>query len=104
MGFLEIVIIGVVALVVFGPEKLPKVLYDVGQLWRKLRRTATTVRRELEDTINAEVKADIHNSAVMQSLEENKIAVEETLSTLKEPLSDLPYSIQDSDKNAPKHD
>ena len=94
MGFFEIVVIGIIALVVFGPEKLPKVLYDVGQLWRGLRRSATAIRQEFEQTINAEVKADIHNSAVMKSLEENKIAVEESLSTLEQPLNDLPYDVE----------
>lgn len=101
MGFFELLVIGIVALLVFGPERLPKVLYDAGQLWRSLRRSAAAVRQEFEQTINAEVKADIHNDAVMKSLAENNIAPDANLDTLAKPLDDLPYSIKPEQKQTP---
>lgn len=98
MGFLEFVVIGIVALVVFGPEKLPKVIYDVSQMWRNLRRGATQIRQEFEQTVAADIKADLHNSNVMETLEQQKIAVEETLKTLDTPLSDTPFALDDKEE------
>lgn len=100
MGFFEIVVIGVIALIVFGPERLPKVIYDVGKMWRNVRNSANQIRQEFENTVGAEIKNDIHNSQLMQNLEENKIAVSETLDTLKKPLGDLPFDTSPSDNDS----
>lgn len=53
-GFWEIVLIGVVALVVIGPERLPKVARVAGLWIGRARRTLASV----QDEINRELKAD----------------------------------------------
>ena len=48
IGFSELVVIGLVALVVIGPERLPRVARTVGHLLGRLQRYVS------------DVKADIH--------------------------------------------
>jgi sec-independent protein translocase protein TatB len=54
MGFWELVVIGVVALVVIGPERLPKVARIAGLWLGRARRTLSSV----QDEIRRELKAD----------------------------------------------
>ncbi len=51
MGIGELVLIFVIALIVFGPEKLPSVARTVGKVARDLKRTTN----ELTETIQREV-------------------------------------------------
>jgi sec-independent protein translocase protein TatB len=54
MGFWELVVIGVVALVVIGPERLPRVARIAGLWLGRARRTLSSV----QDEIRRELKAD----------------------------------------------
>lgn len=47
LGFTEILFILVVALLVFGPKKLPEVSRSLGRALGELRRTADDFRREI---------------------------------------------------------
>jgi sec-independent protein translocase protein TatB len=46
VSFTEIAVIALVALIFVGPEKLPKMLYTLGQWVGKLRRLTTEVRAQ----------------------------------------------------------
>jgi sec-independent protein translocase protein TatB len=77
IGFSEIALIAVVALLVLGPERLPKVARTVGALVRRARSSWQNVRSEIErelaaedlkKTINetrraADVRTDLHAAA-----------------------------------------
>lgn len=45
---LEILIVGVIALIVFGPQKLPEIARTIGRAAHELRRMASEVRSEFE--------------------------------------------------------
>lgn len=47
MGFSELLVIGVVALIVIGPERLPKVARTAGHLLGRLQRYVGTVKSEI---------------------------------------------------------
>ncbi|MEQ1667412.1 MAG: Sec-independent protein translocase protein TatB [Sulfuriferula sp.] len=51
VGFSEIVVIGVVALVVIGPERLPKVARTVGLLVGRMQRYVATVKADISQEI-----------------------------------------------------
>ncbi|WP_018610159.1 Sec-independent protein translocase protein TatB [Uliginosibacterium gangwonense] len=53
VGFSELVVIGVVALVVFGPEDLPRVARTVGHLLGKFRRYVADVKSEIAQEMEA---------------------------------------------------
>ncbi len=48
IGPLELLIVGVLALIVFGPEKLPGIARSIGRAMNEARRMATEVRSEFE--------------------------------------------------------
>ena len=67
VGFSELIVIGVVALVVIGPERLPKVARTVGVLVGRLQRYVTQVKadinREMEMAELGKVKQEFENAA-----------------------------------------
>jgi sec-independent protein translocase protein TatB len=67
IGFSELIVIGVVALVVIGPERLPKVARTVGVLFGRLQRYVTQVKsdinRELEAAELGKVKTEFESAA-----------------------------------------
>ncbi len=52
MGFFEILMVGVVAILFLGPEKLPKALVDLAKLFRTLKKTLDETKESLEQEIN----------------------------------------------------
>jgi sec-independent protein translocase protein TatB len=59
MGFTEMMLIGIVALVVIGPEKLPGVARTTGKYFGRLKRFVTTVRADVEQELRADELRDI---------------------------------------------
>ena len=49
IGLGEVAVIAVLALLVFGPDRLPKVAADAGRLLRQMRELATNARKDLID-------------------------------------------------------
>lgn len=67
IGFPELLIISIVALLVFGPERLPEVLRTVGGWLGSARRSFTTLKAELEKEVGAdEIRRDLRNSQIME--------------------------------------
>ena len=54
LGPAEILVVFVVALLVFGPKRLPEVGRQVGRGLRELRKVQETVRTELNEIIHAD--------------------------------------------------
>lgn len=83
IGFWELIIIGLIALLVVGPERLPKLAYTAGKWLSKGRIMLNSVK----DEINKEIKAE----ELKQVLEEQKKSlnpleevIEETSDALRE--------------------
>ncbi|KAB2321169.1 twin-arginine translocase subunit TatB [Betaproteobacteria bacterium SCN1] len=51
IGFTELLVIGVVALIVIGPERLPKVARTAGHLYGRMQRYVTTVKADISREI-----------------------------------------------------
>ncbi len=105
IGFSEIVVIAVVALVVIGPEKLPKTARTLGVLFGRLQRYVSDVKadisREMEldelrklqqemQSAASEVKQSVETAA--QSVEAGARNVETELNTAgsEQPAAALP--------------
>lgn len=56
IGPMEIMVVAIIALVVFGPEKLPELARTLGRYASELRRVAGEVRSEFEFGIDDEVE------------------------------------------------
>jgi sec-independent protein translocase protein TatB len=54
MGFTEMMLIGIVALVVIGPERLPGVARTAGKYVGRLKRFMTSVKADVEQELRAD--------------------------------------------------
>ncbi len=87
IGFSEMVIVAVVALVVLGPERLPRVARQAGQWMGKLQRYISDVKSDISRQMELEelrkLQADVKDAA--SSLESSlKSTVAETKSSFDE--------------------
>ena len=55
LGWAELAVLFVVAMLVFGPERLPKVAADAGRLVRELRRMASGVSADLKSEMGIDI-------------------------------------------------
>jgi sec-independent protein translocase protein TatB len=98
VSFSELVLILIVGLVVFGPEKLPEVVRTAGLWLSKLRRSFNHIRSEIEREVGMdEIKRDIHNQGIMDSLKE----VHNDLRKTQRDLGQLPHDMHNAIKNNP---
>lgn len=54
IGFTELIVIGVVALIVIGPERLPKVARTAGHLYGRMQRYVSTVKSDISREMQTE--------------------------------------------------
>ncbi|UYM14652.1 Sec-independent protein translocase protein TatB [Endozoicomonas euniceicola] len=81
IGFTELLLTAVIALVVLGPERLPAVIRTTAYWVGNLRRSFQNAKEELERELNVEeMKRQIHNENVMRELEKTKASLDESLS------------------------
>jgi sec-independent protein translocase protein TatB len=87
IGFSELLVIGLVALIVIGPERLPRVARTIGILAGRLQRYV------------ADVKADINREVELEELRKMKDSVQQAASNIENSVqSEL--SKTESDLNA----
>ena len=58
IGPLELIVVGVIALIVFGPNKLPDMARSFGRALHELRRAASDVRSEIASGLDEVSIAD----------------------------------------------
>jgi sec-independent protein translocase protein TatB len=54
VAFSELVVIALVALIVIGPERLPKVARTAGHLWGRVQRYVSTVKNDISNEMDLE--------------------------------------------------
>ena len=103
ISFTELLIIGVIALVVIGPERLPKVARTIGHLIGRAQRYVSDVKSDIQREVELDelrklkdqmqdaaqsVKSSLQNteSAIRQPLEAFEQSTMSTLNELKTPL------------------
>src|SRR5271156_1198002 len=74
IGFSEMLVIGLVALIVIGPERLPRVARTIGHLAGRLQRYV------------ADVKADINREVELEELRKMKDSVQQAASGIETSL------------------
>lgn len=72
IGFPELLIIMTIALLIFGPKKLPEVGRSIGKALREFRKTSDEIKEKIEDEIQAEefreIKKDIKEITDFKSI------------------------------------
>lgn len=83
IGFWELLVIGVVALLVIGPEQLPRVARTAGMWVGRARRFVGSVKADIDRELAAEeLKKTLAKQAESESLYE---IVEETRRSIEQP-------------------
>jgi sec-independent protein translocase protein TatB len=62
IGFIEIMIVSMVALIVIGPERLPHVARTAGHLLGRLRRYVSSVKNDIQNEIRLDELKNMHTS------------------------------------------
>ncbi|MGB1139444.1 MAG: Sec-independent protein translocase protein TatB [Halioglobus sp.] len=88
IGFAELLLIGVVGLLVIGPDKLPGTI-RTASLW------INRIRRGFND-IKAEVQQELHNDAVMQELRETGRQLKDETQQLSHDVKQSVQSVEDT--------
>jgi sec-independent protein translocase protein TatB len=71
IGFPELVVVSVVALLVIGPEKLPDTIRTMSMWIGRIQRSFASIRQEIESELGAdEIRQQLHNESIMKELEE----------------------------------
>ena len=99
IGFTELLVIGVVALLVLGPERLPGAVRSGSKKLSQLKSAFNSLKEELAKEVNIEeLRQDAHNSSIMKQLEESSQELKDDLDEVRSNLSDLEYDINTGSK------
>jgi sec-independent protein translocase protein TatB len=96
MGFTEIMIIAVIAILFLGPEKLPSAMVDIAKFFRSAKRTINSVKDSLEQEMNvSEIKQEAlaYKKELLEASNEVKKATD--ISDVTANLSTLGDNIMD---------
>jgi len=85
IAFSELAVILLVALIVIGPERLPKVARTAGHLWGRIQRYVYSVKNDIASDMAIEEARQLHGSihqeiaAVGQSVQEAGLTLEQQI-------------------------
>ncbi len=80
VSFFELLMCGIVALLVIGPERLPETVRAVGLWIGRLKRSLRETRSELERQLGTDdIRRQLHNEEIMQSLEKTRREIENAI-------------------------
>ena len=83
IAFSELVVVALVALVVVGPERLPKLARTAGQLWGRVQRYVSNVRNDINNGLALEEARKLQDS-IRQQVAAAERSVQETGLTLEQ--------------------
>jgi len=82
IGFTELLLVGLVALMVLGPERLPGAVRTTGLWVGRLKRSFSNIKAEVEREIGAdEIRRQLHNERILDLEREMKQSIMPSTST-----------------------
>jgi sec-independent protein translocase protein TatB len=95
IGFLELVLLSVVALVVLGPEKLPGAIRTVSLWIGRLRRSFNSIKQDIEKEIGAdEIRRQLRNEAIMEKFKQTKTQVNDAVNTIRKETDEIRKNVE----------
>lgn len=95
VGFGELVVIGVIAVVVVGPDKLPEVVRTSLKFVRKARRMFNDVKNDVERELDIdEMRQYINDNEVSKSLKQIKSQVDDINSETHHAIADIDHEVR----------
>lgn len=88
IGFSELVLIGVVALLVLGPDRLPDAARVAGLWMGRIKRGFNSIKEDVERELGADdIRRELHNEGI---LEKERKLLKDTADKANQVLSDKP--------------
>jgi len=94
-GFSELMVVMVVALIVIGPERLPKVARTLGHLWGRAQRYVNGVKADIERDMAVEEfrqlqqKVQAEASVLEQSVKQATLTADQQVQQINEEVAKL---------------
>lgn len=104
IGFFELLVVGIVGLLVIGPERLPETVRTVALWFGRFKQSISETRAELEKQVGAdEIRRQLHNERIMKQLRDTRDDVNRTLNSdiLKTPAAKSTTADEPSNTIAP---
>ncbi|WP_120858875.1 Sec-independent protein translocase protein TatB [Helicobacter pylori] len=112
MGFFEILVVLVVAIIFLGPEKFPQAVVDIVKFFRAVKKTLNDAKDTLDKEINIEEikketleyqklfenKVESLKGVKIEELEDAKITAEKEIKSIQDLMQDYQQSLEN---NAP---
>ena len=90
IGFPELLVVSIVALLVIGPDKLPETLRALFLWVGRLRRSLTNIRADIENEIGADdIRQQLHNESIMKELKETLQQLQRVVNQTDETLTEI---------------
>jgi len=99
MGFAEMMIIFIIAILFLGPDKLPSAMVDIAKFFRNVKNTVGTVKDSIEQEMNvSEIKEEAlaYKKELLEASE--KVSNVTDISSLNDGLASLTDDILEDDK------
>ncbi|WP_454256377.1 Sec-independent protein translocase protein TatB [Pseudomonas sp. Marseille-Q8238] len=102
IGFSELLLVGLVALIVFGPERLPGAARTAGLLIGRLKRSFQSIKDEVERELGAdEIRRQLHNEQILQMERELKQSLQNPTPTATSTPDPLAAPVADGSSELP---
>ena len=95
IGFSELLLFGVIALIVLGPEKLPQAARTAGQWYAKIRRTVSTLQSEIE--------AELDLAETRQQMQKELAKIRQTEAEMRREMAEMRGSMQKFESSQNQH-
>ena len=103
IGFPELLLVALVALLVLGPNRLPEAMRTMGLMFGRLRRTYMSARAEIEREIGMdEVRRELHNESIMREFKSIESDIKKLDAEAKEVKEDFSSSVAKADSDVKK--
>ncbi|MFT7685435.1 MAG: sec-independent protein translocase protein TatB [Candidatus Azotimanducaceae bacterium] len=101
VGFPELLLVSVVALLVIGPERLPETVRTIMIWLGKIKRSFANIKTEIEQEIGVdEIRQKIHNDTIMKDLDEGRDKIQSVFDDIQQDVKSM-QSIHNPNKNEP---
>lgn len=97
IGFMELVLISIVALIVIGPERLPGAI-RTATLWiGRAKRSFNQVKSEIEKEINSdEIKRQLHNESILSDLKKAKGKADQLVANTRKNIDNINSEVNET--------
>ena len=104
IGFPELLLISVVALLVIGPDELPNAIRSISLWIGRIRRSFTKIKQGIENEIGAdEIRAQLYNEQIMQEIEASKTSIQETKQNLNNMIGEVKSYLSNTTTESEEH-